>query len=78
MSIRISTAASMDLAKDAAVVRVNEGGIWIWPQGIGVGPMIVMDEADWDELVARVAAARSATALDLLNYSATEGNGDAL
>ena len=77
MTVRISSAQAVELPIGVPLTTVTETGIWIWPQGVGVGPAIVMDDKDWVRLRESVDLAR-ASFKGMQDYVACEGNGDAL
>lgn len=79
MTITISTSSRVDIARDSAIAQVNaKGEVWVWPKGLGEGPIVIFDSHDWDAVVAAVASARKASdgkgwAPALSGYTACEG-----
>lgn len=79
MTITVSTNTSVDLERDRAVARVDaKGAVWLWPKGLGEGPVVIFDEHDWDAVAVAVASARKSRdgngfAPKLDGYTACEG-----
>lgn len=79
MTITISTNQRADISRDAAIAQVNaKGEVWLWPKGLGEGPIVIFDEHDWDAVVSAVAMARKSAdgkgrAPALSGYTACEG-----
>ena len=75
--MNINAYVSAEVPHGTPLARVNEGGVWVWPQGIGVGSVLMFDLDEWDRIAASVERARAAY-VGMAGYAATEGNGDAL
>ncbi len=62
MSVTIQTTKTVEIPKDFPVAKfdVDEGLLYIYPAGLGMGPLIAMPLRDWTELKERAAAAISA------------------
>ena len=60
MTVRISTVQTANVPGDGAILaRVNDDDIHIWPQGVGIGPIITMSRDDWRRITREVALALS-------------------
>jgi len=57
MTVRINTVTVTKVPDGVPLARITEEGIWLWPQGYGQGPCILMDEGDWYRLRDSVEAA---------------------
>ena len=55
MTVRISMAhTTMVAGRGAYLAMVRDDDIDIWPQGLGVGPMITMSRDDWSRIAREV------------------------
>lgn len=75
MSVTILTHQTAKVAGEGArLAEIDHGRLWIWPAGIGNGPAISMDVADWPRISQEVRLAHM-QADKLAGYAAQEGNG---
>jgi hypothetical protein len=80
VSVTVSVHQHVDMAgegKGLAVYYPERDTLSIWPQGMGIGPMLSMTLKDWARLNDEVRLAMM-RADRLSGYTATEGNGDEL
>lgn len=57
MSVRVSNMAIVDLelpGAGAILARVRDDDVYIWPAGLGQGPVIAMTRADWGRICREV------------------------
>lgn len=78
MSMSINSMQTVEVRTDhtkMVVYDVDRQEYRIYPEGVGRGPCMMVDRADWARLVAAAARALSEAVTIHPSYSACEGNG---
>lgn len=76
MSMTISGVTTADLpAQGARLANVVGNDVYIYPKGVGQGPLIAMSRQDWARIAREVMLAFTRADKKLDSYTATEGNG---
>jgi hypothetical protein len=78
MSVTVACFQTSQMPVDAPLAVVYENGdLSLWPEGVGVGPMIRMSVRDWEQLKRSADSAIRVRRAQLDRYTACEGhNGD--
>lgn len=58
MTIRVNITETVDVSPPGVVLAaVHEDELYLWPQGAGVGPLIVMSLPEWQRITEEVGRA---------------------
>ena len=83
MSYTVTSISMGNVPTHTPLAMVKDGDVFLWPGGLGVGPMMVMSISDWETLRnsadAAIAVAITTSVVEgvggLFGYTACEGNG---
>ena len=49
--MRINVTASYEVPEGTPLAKVTDDGtLWLWPMGVGIGPAMMLDEDEWVRL----------------------------